>query len=149
MESAESPACVVCGTIENDELRKSIESARKALGFGTERDDSIKKEACASTFLVYPDWLHFLDVTYRQRVEMAQIFTFERQGREFKMSTAAMGARLGFIDHHNLWNDLADLCDKKYLMKQSNGLRKPVTYRIRYDQCITSAIFGGWEPPNM
>ena len=105
------------------------------------------REAFAdATFAKVAEWMHYLGVSRRQVIVLAQVYSFSGDGKEFYMSLGRAGKLLR-IDRDNIKHDLSLLVDKGFLIKRVNGPRKPASYLVNDVACYKAAVENGWIPP--
>lgn len=103
-------------------------------------------------------WILFLPIPRRQQIIMGRIFSFmctkgpDGKPGEYRMSVGH-GAKELNIGRSNLdtgrkdyRNDLKGLVEQGYVIKRSNGARKPATYVLDLDFCLDKAREAGWKP---
>lgn len=94
-------------------------------------------------------WMNYLPLTHRQRTILGRIYSFQcstnkdgSQG-EYRMSIANGAKELG-IDRDNMKKDLQRLTELGFIVKRSNGERRPSTRLVDEVVCMTEARKNGY-----
>lgn len=128
-----------------EDARRAQEKARAA----ADRDDKIAA-ARNAPFARVPLWAFYLDITRRQMLVLGRIYSFQcsrsKDGSpgEYRMSLAVGAEELCFYDRKELRADLKQLLARGFIVKRSNGARKPATYMVDEAVCVTEARSNGW-----
>lgn len=110
--------------------------------------------ARSAKFSRLADWMHYLGVSRRDREVLAKIYSFQtsynkgQSEQSFHMSLSTMGKVL-HVDRANIQKTLKNLLDSGMIVKESNGARKPATYRLDERRCMLIAICNGYEQPDL
>jgi hypothetical protein len=134
--------------IKNPKLREITQRQARAISAKT-RDETITA-ARSAAFARIPTWAFFLPVSRRQLIEIGRVYSFQcttnKDGTpgEFRKSLATAARELN-IDRDNLKNDLRQLIESGFMIKRSNGERKPATYLVDEVVCLTEARRNGWD----
>lgn len=117
-------------------------------------NSNIRSCARSAKFSRLADWMHYLGVTRRDREVLAKIYSFQtsynkgQSEQSFHMSLSTMGKVL-HIDRANVQKTLKSLLDSGMIIKESNGARKPSTYRLDERRCMLIAISNGYEQQDL
>lgn len=117
-------------------------------------NNNIRSCARSAKFSRLADWMHYLGVTRRDREVLAKIYSFQtsynkgQSEQSFHMSLSTMGKVL-HIDRANVQKTLKSLLDSGMIIKESNGARKPSTYRLDERRCMLIAISNGYEQQDL
>lgn len=109
--------------------------------------------ARSTNFGRFTEWMNYLDITYRDRSLLAKIYAFQcttNKGKAemvFRMSLESIGSWLQ-CDKSNVQKSLSNLCEKGFLIAESNGASKPKTYRLDERKCMLVAISNGFKHEN-
>lgn len=126
---------------ENDR-RKAEESYANL-----ELDRQLRSCAREANFSKLADWMHYLGIPRRDRDVLAKIYGFQapsEQEQFCRMSLSTLGKVL-HIDRANVQKILKNLLDSGLVLKESNGPRKPATYRVNEKKCMIVAVANGYE----
>lgn len=132
---------------EDPALRAAAKKVAQAQAAKT-RDEMISA-ARNAPFARASLWMNYLPLTHRQRIILGRIYSFQcstnkdgSQG-EYRMSIANGAKELG-IDRDNMKKDLQKLTELGFIVKRSNGERRPATRLVDEVVCMTEARKNGY-----
>lgn len=154
MNTAPSPASDqldgrLTGLAESMSPRLQRATGTLISGLAAREREALSKAARSAPFARESLWMMFLPITRRQMTAMARIYSFQLtktkdgQPGEYRMSLANGAAELN-IDRDHFKNDLRELVAMGFLIKRSNGLRRPATYTVDEVACLVVAQQNGY-----
>lgn len=135
--------------IENPKLREITQRQARAISAKT-RDETITA-ARSAAFARIPIWAFFLPITRRQQIVLGRIYSFQcttnKDGTpgEYRMSLSTGAHELAMTNRGEMQKDLQRLISQGFVIKRSNGARKPATYLVDEVVCLTEARRNGWD----
>lgn len=135
--------------IENPKLREITQRQARTISAKT-RDETIAA-ARSSAFARIPMWAFFLPITRRQQIVLGRIYSFQcttnKDGSpgEYRMSLSTGAHELAMANRAEMQKDLQRLISQGFVIKRSNGVRKPATYLVDEVVCVTEARRNGWD----
>ena len=123
---------------------KAMRAARRAADLAARRE--AQEAALSAVFCRVALWMEYLPITFRQRVVLGRVMSFMTTsgGGEYRMSLEKGSKELNFYDRAELQRDLNALTELGYLVKQSNGARRPASYVIDFLKCMDDARANGY-----
>ena len=114
--------------------------------------EELRELARTAHYGLVPTWVCYMPITWRQRCLLGRIYSFQRSKDErddgqlgFRMSLKTIAKELNY-DRGDVIDDLNKLVEKEYLVKFSNGERRPKTYVVDEVRCMRVAIENGYKP---
>lgn len=134
--------------IDNPKLKAVAEREAKRI----EEDERAAKIAAArnAPFSRVALWMQYLDLTQRERITLGRIYSFQcstgKDGApmEYRISLSRGAEELGMYDRAELKGVLNRLVGLGFVVKRSNGDRKPPTYLVDEVACIDKARENGY-----
>lgn len=136
-------------SIEDPKLRAAAEKTAARLA-AQERSETVSA-ARSAPFARVPLWAFYLPITRRQMLVLGRVFSFQcstnKDGTpgEYRMSLANGASELRMANRAEMQKAMQPLMQLGFIVKCSNGTRKPATYRVDEVACMAAARRNGYQ----
>lgn len=117
----------------------------------SEMNQFLVAKARDTAFCRVPLWAFHLGLTRREQIVLGRIYSFQCTGSSdgkkhgLRMSLSSIAKELDMSDRRDALRVLDSLVTKGFVVKKSNGPKRPFTYFVDEVACLKAAIKNGYS----